>query len=159
MKQKYFNEEETQHINEILVPIRSARVVWIHPGDGTPPQQMPLVQLDASRRPDVADFARVTLLEGLPPGTRMPPFVYTMEPGYTSMLVSFDVTDPVECEFAFTLPWPQYREFFQGVIDSRLLFVTAFENLEGDISSKCIGLKVDIEELQEVLRIWQSGES
>ena len=152
MKTSQFNDEEADRVNRLLVPVKFAGPLTVLFEGNAQPEQIAVVQLDASNRPDVADLARVTRTEGIQ-RTGNPPFRYLLGNGDAGLLVELTITDPVECEFTFFLPWQQHEALFQLMIERGSFYLTA-----GDLDNtlkNSIGLSLSREELSNALRIWR----
>ncbi len=112
----------------------------------------PVVQLEASGRPDVADLVRVQHSEGLQQGRR-PPFRYLFVDGHGYMEFALEITDPVTCRFKFVLEWPNHAAVFTAMLERGVLAVTTTR--PEDAGTDGIGMTINQPELRHVLGIWQ----
>ncbi len=112
----------------------------------------PVVQLEASDRPDVADLVRVHHSEGLEQGRR-PPFRYLFVDGQGYMEFALEITDPVTCRFKFVLEWPKHAAVFTAMLERGVLAVTTTR--PDDAWADGIGMTINQPELRHVLGIWQ----
>jgi hypothetical protein len=152
MQQAYFSDDEADFINKTVVPVHFAGPVTVLFDGKTEPEQIPLVQVDASNRPDVADLARVARIEGIQ-RKGQPPYRYMTGKGNAAMIVTLVITDPVDCTFTAILKWPEHRDFFQLAMEREFFYLTVGK-LE-DALHNSIALTISRNELSEVIQRWQ----
>ncbi len=132
------------------LPVRFAGpVTLVTPGSR---ETYPVVQLEASDRPDVADLVRMHHSEGLEQGRR-PPFRYLFVDGHGYMEFALEITDPVTCRFKFVLEWPEHAAVFTAMLERGILAVTTAR--PEDARTDGIGMTIKQPELRHVLGTWQ----
>jgi len=145
-----FSDEEAAELNRNCIPAQFAGSMRVTHEPASPDQLMPLLRLDTTGRPDVADFIRVLHTEGLPPG-RMPPFIYSggKHPG---ALLRVDISEPVRCAFNVFLTWPDDEIALKLMAASGTLCLFVGNEYQWE---QAMGLRVVQEELFQMIRIWE----
>jgi hypothetical protein len=117
--------------------------------------EVPLVQLDASGRPEVDDLFRVVATESHQPQMRSI-FRYLLRGGFGYMEINVTLADPVICAFTFVLEWPAHEELFALILmQEQLLFTTRPLNREHN--TRVLGIKIERDELQPILSMWREA--
>lgn len=153
MKTERFTDEEAEFINKQLVTVESADNYWVMFEGETRPRLTPIVKLDASERPDVADLRRVVSTEGMK-RTKIPLIKYVASENQKGMILTISLHDPVDCVFTVFLDWLKYRDFYAILLEQSVFYLTA-EEVEGNIMEKSLGVKVSQVELAEVIEMWK----
>ncbi len=158
MGMKSYSEDDVNRINAMIVPVRfagTAAVPFPDPAEmerylaeamqystgycihlenvsGKNLAPMPIIQLEASARPDVIDLLRVFRTEG---GQAPTPQIRYMLGDNPGMLLLFHFTDPVSCEFAVFLPWKERRQFLDDLAETGMFLVTTDDVRKGQIDT------------------------
>ncbi len=133
------------------LPVRFAGpYTFVHGGT---PETWPVVQVDASTRPDVADLARVQHSEGLH-RARRPPFRYLFVDGQGYMEFVVEITDPVACHFRFVLAWPTHAAMFTAMLEQGVVLFTSGPLAEAVRHG--IGMAINQPELEQVVARWRT---
>jgi hypothetical protein len=152
---RWLSEKEARRIRDELLkaalPIRFAGPFSTDAGGGV--RQVPLVRLDATTRPDVADLFRVAAAEGHQARTESA-FRYLFLDGQGYMEVNVEISDPVTCAFTFVLRWPEHRELFELMLRGHPLMFTA-TSAAGQPETRALGFKITPAELQPVIATWR----
>ncbi len=148
------DEELVRRLRDELLqeglPVRFARPVPFLVGGKR--EDWPVVLVDASTRPDVADLCRVARAEGSIQRGGHPPFRYLFADGRGYMELASTITDPVNCAFKFALVWPEYYDMFTLMLSrGALLFTT--DSVE-EAMAKGIRMRINRDELRYVLANW-----
>lgn len=150
---KRLSDEEAEFINKHLVTVESADNYWVMFEGKTKPKLTPIVKLDASERPDIADLRRVVSTEGMK-RTKMPAIKYIASNDQKGMILTISLHDPVDCFFTVFLEWLKYRDFYTILLEQGVFYLTVNE-LEGNIMEKSFGIKVSQSELIEAIELWK----
>ena len=152
---RWLDGNEARHIlDELLkaaLPIRFAGPFSTNAGGDV--KELPLVQLDATARPDVADLFRVAAAEGHQSRTESA-FRYLFLDGHGYMEVNVEISDPVTCAFTFVLRWPEHRALFELMLQGQPLMFTA-ASAPGQPQTRALGFKITASELQPVIATWR----
>ena len=149
MKIKRITPEEAEHFYSITVPVVYGRLLLFTPDEEhQDPYQMAVFGLDASQRPDVADLARVTRAEGLPPTGKNPPIVYLSEPE-PGILHHFKFNNPVKCEYALFLSYEKHPGLFPVMVAISNYYTTT--GLAKDVVKEGLGVSLNGPELEKVI--------
>jgi hypothetical protein len=115
------------------------------------PERIAVIQLDITDRPDLADLPRVMRSEGMQPRLSNP-VMYNIGDD-PAMILSLQMSAPVEIDATVVIPWSAYREFFFLLQELGVVYV-ALGALE-DLFTNSIALHFRIKELSIVLVVWQ----
>jgi hypothetical protein len=132
-----------------MVPVRYAGPHTVQLAGKT--ERIAVIQLDVTDRPDLADFPRVMRSEGVQPRLSNP-VMYNLGSN-AAMILSLQMSAPVEIDATVVIPWPMYREFFLLLHDLGVVYVS-LGALE-DLFTNSIALQLSIAELSLILAAWQ----
>jgi len=134
-----------------MVPVRYAGPHMVQLAGKTEPERIAVIQLDVTARPDLADLARVMRSEGTQPRL-LNPIMYNIGDN-AAMILSLQMSAPVEIDATVVIHWSMYREFFFLLHDLGVVYV-ALGAME-DLLTNSFALQLRIEELSIVLAAWQ----
>ena len=110
MRFEGMSDEEARHIRATMVPLRYAGGLMVPIVGKAEPEQIAVLQLDTTQRPDLADLARVIHREGVQERLSDPiKYLISDEP---AMILSLPMSNPVKIDASVVIPWPSYRDFF-----------------------------------------------
>jgi hypothetical protein len=148
---KYIDGDTAQHLQASIVPVRYAGPHLVQLAGKTEPERIAVIQLDVTDRPDLADLARVIRSEGTLPRL-LNPIMYNLGDN-AAMILSLQMSAPVEIDATVVIPWSMYREFFFLLQELGVVYV-ALRAME-DLFTNSFALQLRIEELSIVLAAWQ----
>jgi hypothetical protein len=152
MLRRLLDGDTAQHILASMVPVRYAGPHMLQLAGKPEPKRIAVIQLDITDRPDLADLARVMRSEGLQPRLSNP-VMYNLGDN-AAMLLSLQMSAPVEIDATVIIPWSMYREFFFLLQELGVVYV-ALGAME-DLLTNSFALHLRIEELSIALAAWQS---
>ena len=150
MLRGYMDGDMVQYPQASIVPVRYAGPHMVQLAGKT--ERIAVIQLDVTDRPDLADLARVMRSEGTLPRLSNP-IMYNLG-NNAAMILSLQMSAPVEIDATVVIPWPMYREFFFLLQELGVVYV-ALGAME-DLFTNSFALQLRIEELSVVLAAWQS---
>ena len=151
MLRRYIDGDTAQHLQASMVPVRYAGPHMVQLAGKTEPERIAVIQLDVTARPDLADLARVMRSEGTQPRL-LNPIMYHIGDN-AAMILSLQMSAPVEIDVTVVIPWSMYREFFFLLQELGVVYV-ALGAME-DLLTNSFALQLRIEELSIVLAAWQ----
>jgi hypothetical protein len=115
------SDEEARHIRATMVPIRYAGGLMVPIVGKVEPEQIAVLQLDITQRPDLADLARVIHREGVQLRLSDPvTYLISDEP---AMILSLPMSDPVKIDASVVIPWTTDRDFFFVLRESAVVYI------------------------------------
>jgi hypothetical protein len=111
----------------------------------------PIIQLDLSTRPDVADLFRVLDVEGFPRTERA--WGLAVRRGHPLVLLAMKVRRPVQCDFEILFSMRRHRVLLDAIVLSGEVQIAAMEHplsISGVPTASTV-LDCDVESLREVL--------
>jgi hypothetical protein len=141
-----------------MVPIVTGGSYTHFPKNDEESERIAIFQFDASARPDIADLARVTAIDGIQTRQRDITTIYFLGKGeeIPGMTAVINITDPVECFFSFFISWLEYRDAFYAMAESGIMYLTTGEIRDKISPGKFIGMTVLANEIDEMIQIWES---
>jgi len=151
MLRRYIDSDTAEQLQASMVPVRYAGPHTVQLAGRTESERIAVIQLDVTDRPDLADLARVMRSEGTQPRLSNP-IIYNIGDN-AAMILSLQMSAPVEIDATVVIPWSAYREFFFLLHDLGVVYI-ALGAME-DLLTNSIALQLRIEELSIVLAAWQ----
>ena len=153
MLRRYIDGDTAPQLQASMVPVRYAGPHTVQLAGNPEPNRIAVIQLDITDRPDLADLPRVMRSEGMQ--SRLSnPVMYNLGDD-AAMILSLQMSAPVEIDATVVIPWSMYREFFFVLQELGVVYVVlgAME----DLFTNSFALQLRIEELSIVLAAWQGA--